>query len=711
MIEKEKIIKNPFYFVPSFNKKNIDSHFKIVSPNKYITILLEEKKNKSNSKINNSLFYNRRNINKSRIIKKSSTNNIFPPLSNNNNKKYSIDSNNNNNRNTNENHNLGNNSYNNINNNKDISNSFRISKLNDEQPKQKTIFNIKKNFKIFKKDDSITSNNFFSPLGDNILNSIKNKMNASSTKNSNFRFNEIIKIKKINKNNTIKKISYSCDKNDINNLKYIKISKEEIENNKKIKEIRQRLRKNRYLTERKKTKYKYCIYPGNNSKLIDQIMKYRSKAWEKVSLSHDKFCDFVWSPLTCSIDFKSCQMFRQYVNHIQFNEEIANKMRLYGNLIRHCEKKGIDAYKIFPFTICLTLSHHSFDEQLDNFQTLFRDINKYTPKSDICFSTLFNALLNKKIGCYQTINIPRTFNSGKNLWIIKPVNLNRGRCIKVLNNLDLIIKEMKSIQMSRKILLTEENFNDYNSTNKYPNNYADTILKTNSNFTNDKCYNNGIRCDSIMIQKYLEKPLLYQGRKFDIRIWVMFLTNRGNEIYIFKEGHLKASSIKYNPDSKDLFVHLTNYSVQKHNIYFSKIEIGNEIPFSEFQNELDRKKTGKNFRKDIYPKIVRIIRLTGGAAFGKMNFMNIKNCFEIFGYDFILDENYRPYLLEINTNPGLEISSPLISQLVPRMIDDAFKLTIDEEFSLSSEFIDKESQFPVDNYKNDENMWEKFTVL
>ena len=91
--------------------------------------------------------------------------------------------------------------------------------------------------------------------------------------------------------------------------------------------------------------------------------------------------------------------------------------------------------------------------------------------------------------------------------------------------------------------------------------------------------------------------------------------------------------------------------------------------------------------------------------------MNIKNCFEIFGYDFILDENYRPYLLEFNTNPGLEISSPLISQLVPRMIDDAFKLTIDEEFSLSSEFIDKESQFPVDNYKNDENMWEKFTVL
>ena len=76
-----------------------------------------------------------------------------------------------------------------------------------------------------------------------------------------------------------------------------------------------------------------------------------------------------------------------------------------------------------------------------------------------------------------------------------------------------------------------------------------------------------------------------------------------------------------------------------------------------------------------------------------------------------MDENYKPYLLEINTNPGLEISSPLISQLLPRMIDDAFKLTIDEEFSMSSDFINQESKFPVDYHTNSENMWEKYNIL
>jgi len=50
---------------------------------------------------------------------------------------------------------------------------------------------------------------------------------------------------------------------------------------------------------------------------------------------------------------------------------------------------------------------------------------------------------------------------------------------------------------------------------------------------------------------------------------------------------------------------------------------------------------------------------------------------EIFGYDFILDENIRPWLIEVNTNPCLEESSGLLRKLIPRMIDDSLKLTLD----------------------------------
>lgn len=72
-------------------------------------------------------------------------------------------------------------------------------------------------------------------------------------------------------------------------------------------------------------------------------------------------------------------------------------------------------------------------------------------------------------------------------------------------------------------------------------------------------------------------------------------------------------------------------------------------------------------------------------------------------------------MLEVNSNPGLEISSPLISKLVPRMIDDCLRLTIDKVFktvyTFSNESTDKGdsnkyySPFSVDGYSNNENLW------
>ena len=50
----------------------------------------------------------------------------------------------------------------------------------------------------------------------------------------------------------------------------------------------------------------------------------------------------------------------------------------------------------------------------------------------------------------QYINIPQSFNSGKNLWIIKPINLNRGRYITVEKSLKNIIEKLEVIQEKKK---------------------------------------------------------------------------------------------------------------------------------------------------------------------------------------------------------------------------------------------------------------------
>ena len=235
--------------------------------------------------------------------------------------------------------------------------------------------------------------------------------------------------------------------------------------------------------------------------------------------------------------------------------------------------------------------------------------------------------------------------------------------------------------------------------------------------TEDEIYKR-YKSNLIIVQKYIEKPLLYRGRKFDIRIWVL-LTHKG-EVLMFKEGHLKACSVNYNVGSTDSFVHLTNYSLQKHNSNFEKYEKGNEISYKEFQHFLDEEHENNNkpkivFTEDILPKIKKIITIVFQSVKSKINAFDRKYCFEIFGFDFMIDQNYNPFLIEVNTNPGLEESSPLIKMLVPRMLDDALRLTVDDIFKTSYSFYDGDeflekyypyiSLFPVTGYFNTENLW------
>jgi hypothetical protein len=57
-----------------------------------------------------------------------------------------------------------------------------------------------------------------------------------------------------------------------------------------------------------------------------------------------------------------------------------------------------------------------------------------------------------------------------------------------------------------------------------------------------------------------------------------------------------------------------------------------------------------------------------------------KHTFELFGYDFIIDEDMNTVLIECNTNPCLEESNTLLKHLLPRMIDDLLNVVLDPLF-------------------------------
>ena len=333
--------------------------------------------------------------------------------------------------------------------------------------------------------------------------------------------------------------------------------------------------------------------------------------------------------------------------------------------------------------------------------------------------------LNEKIiGNNTLIEIPTTHFKGKNMWVLKAVNLNRGMCIKIVNSFDQMekvinkfkkgvdyrftIEEMEeqnqndhekqalsedetsksiSIQKKPKEIKVEQNEEEKPKKNNKEKVKTDENINKNNNINienkkekeddkEEKIYN----CNKILIQKYIENPLLYKGRKCDMRIWVL-LTHQ-MKVFLFKEGHLKTCSVEYDVNSQNAFTHITNYSFQKYNSNFQKFEKGNEVPFYEFQKFIDKEYPEKKYKlkKDLMKQIKEIISLTMRSGKDKINKNGRSHQFEIFGYDFMLDCDFNVFLIEINTNPGLEISSPWIQIVVPRMLDDALRLTVDKVF-------------------------------
>ena len=413
-------------------------------------------------------------------------------------------------------------------------------------------------------------------------------------------------------------------------------------------------------------KGKYYIKEGNNGSLIERCILTR-KNWSVINKNLMNYANLIWTPLAYEVDFGIRPQFYQFINHFESNYEVSNKMRMFYNVLSYCEKNNIDIFSFIPVTIGFDFVNKDFETQLQNFTKFYLDVPSLIDKKVNVYSSYFMSLYSNKIGNVQKIYIPKTFYSGKNVWLIKAPNSCCGRDIKVFSSLNDIVTEIKRLKEDKKVY-------------------------------------------KVLIQKYLESPLLYMERKFDMRIWILFTYMRGRiECFMFKEGHLKISSLKYTLNSNDLYIHLTNYTVQKYNAEFAKIAEGNEIPYDDLQKQINKNKGQIDFRKTILPKIINIISIVASSVKNKLNITNKDNLFEIFGCDFILDSNYQPFLIEVNNNPGYEESSKLIKMLVPRMIDDALRLTIDKVFirkDKSDIYINK-SPFPVTGYSDEENMWEK----
>ena len=239
----------------------------------------------------------------------------------------------------------------------------------------------------------------------------------------------------------------------------------------------------------------------------------------------------------------------------------------------------------------------------------------------------------------------------KNAWIVKPGGKSRGRGIKCMHKLSEIME------------YTEVD-------NPLPN-------------------------EKWIVQKYIERPLLVRGKKFDIRQWVVVTSLKPLTVWFYHGSYIRFAGSDFSLDNLDNeFVHLCNNSIQKNNEEFGGAPEGMEGwmwtsgQFVDHLRETRGSEEGTRIWNEmIVPtmkeQVVAALQASIGAerdigsfGYGK-TFEGREHSFEMYGYDFMVDEACNSWLIEVNSSPAMDHSTPVTEKLCQAVVGDMFELILD----------------------------------
>ena len=181
-----------------------------------------------------------------------------------------------------------------------------------------------------------------------------------------------------------------------------------------------------------------------------------------------------------------------------------------------------------------------------------------------------------------------------------------------------------------------------------------------------------------VVQKYCENPLLIDGRKFDIRAFMVVACMKPY-LVLYNPGYVRMSLNPYTVENfaKDKMTHLTNNSVQKAHPDYKALKEKSIISIEALIDDLVARglvQSRDDYKVRVDSKIQEITRLVFTMIKDKLD--RKFGCFELFGFDFLIDDQLNPYLIEVNTNPALYTDTLVQKDLLPKLVDDVVKMTI-----------------------------------
>lgn len=158
--------------------------------------------------------------------------------------------------------------------------------------------------------------------------------------------------------------------------------------------------------------------------------------------------------------------------------------------------------------------------------------------------------------------------------------------------------------------------------------------------------------EAYVISRYVENPLLIGGRKFDLRIYVLVSSFRPLRVHQYVHGFARFCNKKYSNDIGDVdnpFIHLTNVAIQKHDVDYNQRH-GGKWHVENLRLYIESA-FGLEASNKLFQSMDQLIINSLKAVQNVM--INDRHCFECYGYDILIDQDLKPWLLEVNASPSL----------------------------------------------------------